>query len=270
MGSWGFRGALVNDLSPLHIGVCTGVSFVAGMIDAMAGGGGILTMPAIATFGISIPQIGGTNKLVGTSGSSTATVSFLAKGKMDRGVALLGGACAAAGAVLGALALVHLGKVDEKLAKTVFGLLLIAMALYMFFKPRMGGESAWAGPTPRNLAITVAAGIAIGFYDGFFGPGTGSFLVFVMVRFLKFDFVTGTGNAKAMNFASNVASLATFIAKGLVVWPIAIPMGLANAAGSWLGASLAITKGARFVRWVFLGAAAAVAARMLWFVAAGR
>jgi len=260
----------VPDYSLTQIGVCTAVSFVAGMIDAMAGGGGILTMPAIATFGLSIPQVGGTNKLVGTSGSSTATVRFLLKGKMDRVVATLGAVCAAGGAVLGALALVHLGKIDERLAKTVFGVLLIAMALYMFFKPKLGGESAWAGPTPRNLAITVVAGLLIGFYDGFFGPGTGSFLVFVMVRFLKFDFVIGTGNAKAMNFASNIASLVTFILKGLVVWPIAIPMGVANAAGSWAGASLAISKGARFVRWVFLLAALAIAGRMIVFVVSGR
>lgn len=236
----------------------------------MAGGGGILTMPAIATFGLTVPQVAGTNKVVGTSGSTTATVSFLAMGKMDKVVASLGGVCAAAGAVLGALALVHLGKLDERLAKTVFGFLLIAMALYMFFKPQFGGESAYAGPTPRNLAITVAAGLVIGFYDGFFGPGTGSFLVFVMVRFLKFDFVIGTGNAKAMNFASNVASLATFIVKGLIVWPVAIPMAIANAAGSWVGSSLAIKKGSRFVRWVFLLAAAAIAGRMIWFVAFGK
>ncbi len=260
----------MTDFSPVQIGVCSAIAFVAGGIDAMAGGGGILTMPAIATFGFPVPQVAGTNKLVGTSGSTTATVSFLAKGKLDTFVATLGGLCAAAGAVLGALALVHLGKLDERLAKTVFGFLLIAMALYMFFKPQFGGESAWAGPTSRNLAITVAAGLVIGFYDGFFGPGTGSFLVFVMVRFLKFDFVIGTGNAKAMNFASNVASLATFIVKGLVVWPVAIPMGIANAAGSWVGSSLAIKKGSRFVRWVFLLAAAAIAGRMLWFVAFGK
>jgi uncharacterized membrane protein YfcA len=144
------------------------------------------------------------------------------------------------------------------------------MALYMFFKPKLGGESAYEGPTARNTAVVIGAGLVIGFYDGFFGPGTGSFLVFVMVRFLRFDFVTGTGNAKAMNFGSNVGSLATFIYYGLVVWPVAIPMGIANAAGSFLGSSLAIKKGARFVRWAFLIAAAAVAGRMLWFVVTGK
>jgi uncharacterized membrane protein YfcA len=262
--------SLVPEISTLHIGICTGVSFVAGMIDAMAGGGGILTMPAIATFGVSIPQLGGTNKLVGTCGSSTATVSFLANGKMDRVVAPLGAAVALAASILGALALVHLGRFNETLTKAIFGFLLIAMALYMFFKPQIGGESAYAGPTPRNLGITIAAGALIGFYDGFFGPGTGSFLVFVMVRFLKFDFVIGTGNAKAVNMGSNVGSLATFIVKGLIVWPVAIPMAVANAAGSWIGSSLAIKKGAGFVRWAYLLAAAAIAGRMLWFAVTGK
>lgn len=247
----------------LHVALCTAVAFAAGWIDAMAGGGGILTVPAIASFGFPMPLVGGTNKVVGTAGSVTATLTFLWKGKVDRRIAGLGAAAAAAGAVSGALALARLGRVDEGLAEAIFGVLLVAAALHMFFRRSLGGESAFEGPTPRNLAITAAAGVLIGFYDGFFGPGTGSFLVFVMVRFLRFDYVVGTGNAKCMNFGSNAASLATFIAKGLVAWPVAIPMAAANAAGSWCGSRMAIAKGARFLRWVFLAAAVAVAARMV-------
>ncbi len=256
--------------SPTSIGICSAIAFIAGAIDAMAGGGGIFTMPAIAALGLPIPNIAGTNKFVGCSGSSTATVSFLARGKLDRRTALLGASCSLLGSVAGALTLVQLGKINEPLAKGLFGTLIIVMALYMFFKPKFGGANAFEGPTPRNTAITVGAGLLLGFYDGFFGPGTGSFLVFVMVRFLRFDFVTGTGNAKAMNFGSNIGSLATFMIKGLVVWPIALPMGISNAAGAWVGSSLAIRKGAGFVRWAFLLAAAAVASRMLWFVATGQ
>ena len=252
-----------------HVVLCSAVSFVAGMIDAMAGGGGILTMPAIATFGLPIPEIAGTNKVVGTSGSITATLTFLGKGRVERTIAGLGAATAGAGAVGGALALAHLGRVNERLAMTIFGTLLVVIALYLFLRRDLGGENAFAGPTARNLALTAAAGAAIGFYDGFFGPGTGSFFAFVMVRFLRFDYVTGTGNAKCMNFGSNVGSLATFVAKGLVVWPVALPMAAANAAGSFCGSRLAIAKGARFVRWVFLAAALAVAARMLRFLFAG-
>lgn len=256
--------------STSQIAACSAVAFIAGLIDAMAGGGGIFTMPALAALGLPIPNVAGTNKFVGASGSSTATISFLVRGKLDRFVAVLGGLCAVLGSIAGAVALMRLGKFNETLTKSVFGGLLIVMALYMFFKPQIGGVSAYAGRTPRNIAITIAAGLVIGFYDGFFGPGTGSFLVFVMVRFLKFDFVVGTGNAKAMNFGSNLGSLATFIIAGLVIWPIAIPMGIANAAGSWIGSSLAIKKGARFVRWAFLLAAVAIAARMIVFVATGQ
>jgi uncharacterized membrane protein YfcA len=260
----------VTEPGLLHVAVCTAVSFVAGAVDAMAGGGGILTMPALASFGIPIGEVAGTNKVVGTSGSSTATLTFLLRGKVERTIAALGGVTAAAGAVGGALLLAHLGEVNRRLAAGIFGVLLVTIALYLFFRKQVGGENAYAGPTARNLAITVAAGLGIGFYDGFFGPGTGSFLVFVMVRWLRFDYVTGTGNAKCMNFGSNVASLATFVAKGLVVWPLAIPMAVANAAGSWVGSTVAIAKGARFVRWVFLAAAVAVAGRMLAALLAGR
>lgn len=259
----------MTDFSTPQIAACSAVAFVAGLIDAMAGGGGIFTMPALAALGLPISNVAGTNKFVGTSGSSTATISFLARGKLDRLVAALGGVCALMGSIAGALALMQLGKFDQTLAKGVLGVLLIVMALYMFFKPRIGGESAYAGPTTRNMAIVIAAGLGIGFYDGFFGPGTGSFFVFVMVRFLRFDFVTGTGNAKAMNLGSNIGSLATFMMAGLVIWPLAIPMGICNAAGSFIGSSLAIKQGARFVRWAFLFAAVAIAARMLWFAATG-
>ena len=256
--------------STSQIAACSAVAFIAGLIDAMAGGGGIFTMPALAALGLPIPNVAGTNKFVGASGSSTATISFLVRGKLDRFVAVLGGLCAVLGSIAGAVALMRLGKFNETLTKSVFGGLLIVMALYMFFKPQIGGVSAYAGRTPRNIAITIAAGLVIGFYDGFFGPGTGSFFVFIMVRFLRFDFVTGTGNAKAMNLGSNIGALGTFIIGGLVIWPLAIPMAICNAAGSFIGSSLAIKKGSKFVRWAFLLAAVAIAGRMMWFVVTGK
>ncbi len=259
----------MHDFTTTQIAACTAIAFIAGLIDAMAGGGGIFTMPAIAALGLPIPNIAGTNKFVASCGSSTATISFLARGKLDYVIASIGGICAVAGSICGALVLMQVGTFDQTLTKSIFGGLLICMALYMFFKPQIGGESAYAGPTKRNIAITIAAGLVIGFYDGFFGPGTGSFLVFIMVRFLRFDFVTGTGNAKAMNMGSNIGALGTFIISGLVVWPIAIPMALANAAGSYCGSHVAIRNGAKFVRWAFLLAAAAIAGRMFWFVVTG-
>lgn len=251
------------------VALCTLVAFVAGVIDAMAGGGGIFTMPALAALGLPVPLVAGTNKFAATGGSSTATITFLLRGRLNRRVALVGGCCSLVGSVVGALCLIQLGKVDQSLAKGLFGSLLVVMALYMFFRPRFGGDDAYEGLTKRTVGVLVPAGLLIGFYDGFFGPGTGSFLVFVMVRLLRFDFVTGTGNAKAMNFASNIASLVTFIIAGNVLWMVALPMAVANAAGAWVGSSLAIRQGARFVRWAFLLAAVVIAGRMLWFVITG-
>lgn len=257
------------DPSPASILLCTLVAFVAGLIDAMAGGGGIFTMPALASLGLPVQVVAGTNKFAASGGSSTATFTFLLRGKLDRRVALVGACCSLVGAVAGARCLIQLGTIDQTFAKGLFGSLLVVMALYMFFRPRFGGENAYEGLNRRTLAVLVPAGLLIGFYDGFFGPGTGSFLVFVMVRLLRFDFVTGTGNAKAMNFASNIASLVTFILGGTVLWSVAIPMAIANAAGAWTGSTLAIRQGARFVRWAFLLAAVVIAGRMLWYVATG-
>src|SRR5262245_6390766 len=158
----------------VHLALCVAVAFAAGLVDAMAGGGGTLTIPAIATFGFPIPVVGGTNKLVGVSGSSTATLRFLWQRKIDLPVALTGGALAAVGAVAGALCLVHLGKVDDRLARTLFGVLLVAMALYLFFRPALGEVGGYAGASARSLGLAAAIGLALGFYDGFFGPGTGS------------------------------------------------------------------------------------------------
>lgn len=259
----------MSDPSLAGILFCTLVAFVAGVIDAMAGGGGIFTMPALASLGLPVHVVAGTNKFAASGGSSTATLTFLLRGKLDRRVALIGGCCSLLGAVAGALCLIRLGKVDQTFAKGLFGILLVVMALYMFFRPRFGGENAYEGLTRRTLGVLIPAGLLIGFYDGFFGPGTGSFLVFVMVRVLRFDFVVGTGNAKAMNFASNIASLVTFIIGGTVLWSVAVPMAVANAAGAWTGSTLAIRQGARFVRWAFLFAAVVIAGRMLWYVVAG-
>jgi len=135
----------VPDPSLASILLCTVVAFVAGVIDAMAGGGGIFTMPALASLGLPVHVIAGTNKVVATGGSSAATVTFLLQGKLDRRVALVGGCCSLAGAVAGALCLIQLGKVDQTFAKGLFGTLLIVMALYMFFRPR-GSTTASSGP----------------------------------------------------------------------------------------------------------------------------
>jgi len=259
----------VPEPSAAGVALCTLVAFVAGLIDAMAGGGGIFTLPALAALGLPVGVVAGTNKFVSTGGSLTATVTFLLRGRLDRRVAIVGGACALAGGVAGAWCLIQLGRIDQTFARGLFGGLLVAMALYLFFRPTIGGEAAYEGFTPRTAAVLVPAALLIGFYDGFFGPGTGSFLVFVMIRLLRFDFVTGTGNAKALNFASNVASLATFILGGTVLWAVALPMTLANAAGAWAGSTLAIGQGARFVRWAFLAAALVIAGRMLWFAVTG-
>ncbi|MBI3097216.1 MAG: TSUP family transporter [Planctomycetes bacterium] len=250
-------------MDPLQIVVCSAISFVAGAIDAIAGGGGLLTMPTLAAFITPVGQIVATNKVVGTAGSTAASLRFWTKGKMDRPVAFLGGAFAAAGAVGGALLLARLDARRPEEMRVVFGLLLVAIALYMGLKKEIGGENSYAGPTRHSLTIAALAGLAIGFYDGFFGPGTGSFLIFIMVRFLGFDFVTGTGNAKFLNWSSNVASLLTFAFQGLVLWTLAIPMAAANALGAWCGASFAIRRGAGLVRWVFLAVAVAIAGTMM-------
>lgn len=234
-------------------------AFVAGLVDAIAGGGGLITVPALLLTGAPVPQVLGTNKGQAVFGSGSALLTFWRQGRIAPGRVVQPFVSAFAGALLGAWAVTLL---DKALLRPVVLVLLGVVAVFLALRRDFGQTQR---PVPANRALRAAAlCFAIGAYDGFFGPGTGTFLVLGSVWWLGDGLTAASAHAKVGNFASNLASMLLFAVKGTVVWPVALPMALAQAAGAALGARLAVRGGDGFVRKVVLTVVLALIAKLAW------
>lgn len=232
-------------------------AFAAGVVDAIAGGGGLLTVPALLAAGLP-PQIAlATNKGQASFGAVSSFVSFWTKNGIDRKRAPYGFVCGFVGSLAGAQVLLLVK--PEPLKPIVLVLLLLAAAFAAWpRKPSRGEPHTWA------MIALFPITFALGFYDGFFGPGTGSILIVAFVLVFGDSMTRASGNAKVVNLASNLAALALFASRGVVVWKIALPMAAANAAGAFVGARLAVKKGDRFVRLVVLVVVAALLLKIIF------
>lgn len=237
-----------------------GGGFVAAFVDSVVGGGGLVALPLLLATGMPAATALGTNKLAGTCSSLTSTISFIASGKMNLRLVLRLFPLTLAGAVGGAFAVRHL---PSDFLKPLVVVMLVLVTAYTWVKKSWGERSAYTGLSSKSAILMGTAAFGLGFYDGFFGPGTGSFLIFVFLT-LGFDFVTAAGNAKGLNFASNIASLAAFVAFGLVHYGYGLPMGAGMIAGSLVGSRLAIRKGAAYVRPLFLIVCCVLIGKQAW------
>jgi len=235
------------------------IALVAGGIDAMAGGGGLLTVPALLWAGLTPVQALATNKAQSVFGSLAATVRFLHGGAIDLRSAALAVACTFAGAAAGAIAVQVLA--GDLLAGLV-PVLLIAFALYFLCSPRVSDLDSRRRIGHGTFAFTI--GTSVGFYDGFFGPGTGTFFAIGYVALLGYNLRRATAHAKLLNFTSNLAALLLFVAGGQVVWALALAMAAGQFIGGWIGAHLVLSHGARLVRPVLVAMSLAVSAHLLW------
>nr|WP_204343568.1 TSUP family transporter [Paenibacillus elgii] len=236
------------------------VGFAAAFIDSVVGGGGLIAVPALMFTGLPTNMVLGTNKLGGTLSSLTSTVSFLFSGKINGKLVLLLFPLSFIGSALGTYT-IHL--VPSTFLKPLVVGLLIVILIYTLLKKNWDGSGQQVRFTfVRGLATAVCA-FALGFYDGFFGPGAGSFLLFLFLM-LGFDFVGASANAKVLNFASNVASLASFFWLKSVHLGYGLPMGLAMIAGSIVGSQVAIRKGSRYVKPLFIGITAILIGKQIW------
>jgi uncharacterized protein len=227
-------------------------SLFAGFVDAIVGGGGLVLVPALfSVFPSAAPAtLFGTNKGAAVWGTAWATVQYSRRVQMAWGALLPAALAALIGSFCGAWAVTL---VDASQLRRALPFILLAVLLYTLAKKDMGRHHApsLAGRTQALVASCI--GLVLGFYDGFFGPGTGSFFVFLFVRFLGFDFLNASASAKLLNTATNIAALALFAWKGHVWWHLALVMAVANVLGSVLGTRLALKHGAGFVRAVFIG-----------------
>lgn len=232
-------------LQPWQIALLALAAFAAGLVDAIAGGGGLITVPSLLAAGLP-PQIAlATNKGQACFGAVSSFLSFLTKGEIDRPRVPLGFVAGFVGSLVGARVLLLLR--PEPLKPIVLVLLLMAAGLVAYpRKPTTGQPRSWA-----MLALGPIA-FALGFYDGFFGPGTGSILIVAFALVFGDKLIRASGNAKVVNLASNVAALLLFSIKGAVLWHVAAPMAASNALGAFTGARLAVKRGDRFVRAIVL------------------
>jgi uncharacterized membrane protein YfcA len=249
----------VPDLPLWAYPVLFAVGLVAGTVDAIAGGGGLLTLPALLGFGLPAPLALGTNKLGAVFGSGSASWSFAKRGAVRLRDCGPGFTLTALGAVGGAFTVRRL---DPQFLGTLIPWLLGAIVIYMVFRPKLGETSRHHRLEPGFFYLLF--GLALGFYDGFFGPGVGSFWTIAFVTVLGHDFVRAAAHTKVMNFASNLAALAFFAAVGTVCWLPGLTLGAGQLLGGRLGAHQAVTRGARFVRPIFLVMAALVALKLIY------
>ena len=226
-------------------------SFFAGFIDSIAGGGGLIQLPALL---IGLPksetaEVLGTNKLSSVFGTTTAAALYRKQIKPDPKVLIAMALPAFLGSAGGALLA---SKIPTSSMRPMVLVLLIVVAVYTWFKPDLGKFENLRHLPKRRFQIAACAGVVIGFYDGIFGPGTGSFLMLILVASLGYAFITASAIAKVVNVATNVGAIMVFGINGAVIWQIGIILGVANISGAILGARLAIKGGSTLVRKVFL------------------
>ena len=226
-------------------------SFFAGFIDSIAGGGGLIQLPALL---IGLPksdtaEVLGTNKLSAVFGTTTAAALYRKQIKPDPKILIAMGLPAFVGSAGGA---VLASKIPTNSMRPMVLVLLIIVAVYTWFKPDLGKFENLRHLPKRRVQIAAFAGVVIGFYDGIFGPGTGSFLMLILVASLGYAFITASAIAKVVNVATNVGAIMVFGINGAVIWQIGIILGVANISGAVIGARLAIKGGSTLVRKVFL------------------
>ncbi|MEQ1687464.1 MAG: TSUP family transporter [Sphingopyxis sp.] len=245
-------------IEPWIYAALTSVAVLTGFIDAIAGGGGLIMLPALLYAGLPPHVVLGTNKLQSMFGTAMAARNYHRAGLFEVRPNLFAMALVFAGACAGAL-LVQRFAADA--LRLIVPLLLIAVALYTLLSPQMNDEDRHARLSPRGYA-SVAGGI--GFYDGFFGPGAGQFFAVSLVGLRGLGLTRATGLTKLFNLTSNVASVLIFALGGQVAWLLGLSMAAGAMAGAWIGSHSALRLRARLIRPLFLAISLALTARLVW------
>ncbi|MEO8351369.1 MAG: TSUP family transporter [Chthoniobacteraceae bacterium] len=235
------------------------VGLAAGFVDAVAGGGGLLTVPALLWAGLPPKLALGTNKLQSVCGTALAVFHYGRAGLFHWRDLVWQLSVTASAASLGAFAVT---RIEGEFLRQLVPVLLIAIAAFFWWKPQLGLTRQSARISPITFGLL--AGIGFGFYDGFFGPGTGSFWMVACILALGMDMRAATGHTKAMNLASNLGSLLVFIPAGHVHLQIALAMIAGQLVGARLGAGMVIARGSTWIRPIFLTVVILLAIRLLW------
>ena len=235
----------------------------AGFVDSIVGGGGLIQLPALFTAfpGTTPATLFGTNKLASIVGTTSAAIQYSRRVAIPWRVAGPGALAALVGSWCGAKAVAYL---DPAILRPLILVLLVLVAAYTFLRKELGAVSNEPEHGKGSAMLAVVIGGGIGFYDGFFGPGTGSFLIFLFIRFLGMDFLRASVSAKILNVATNLAAIGFFVGNVELMWKLAAVMAVCNLTGSIIGSRMALKHGTGFVRKMFLGVVLVLIARLTY------
>lgn len=245
------------DLTTLILLGCC--SLLAGFVDSIAGGGGLLTIPALLSAGLPPAFALATNKLQSSFGSFSASLYFVRRGYVDLRKIRRAAFCTFLGSMIGTLLI---QRIDSSSLAQVIPFMLIGFAIYFLFSPSISDQER-EGRYPFQY-VAMSAGLVVGFYDGFFGPGTGSFFAVAFVAFAGFSLSKATAYSKVLNFISNITSLLFFLMAGKILWEVGIIMGIGQFIGARLGSRMVISKGSRLIRPLLVTMSLIMSARLLW------
>lgn len=238
-------------------------SLLAGLVDSIVGGGGLILVPALfaAYPGAAAATLLGTNKSASVWGTSIATLQYARRVQLRWAVMVPAALVALVGSFFGAW---FVTIIDPQVLRKLLPFILLALLAYTLARKDMGRVHALRHGVGGERFLACAIGLAIGWYDGFFGPGTGSFFIFLFVRLLGYDFLNASAAAKLLNVATNASAIALFAAKGHIWWQVGFALAAANVVGSLIGTRLALRHGAGFVRGVFIVVVGALIVKTGW------
>lgn len=237
------------------------LGFLAALVDSIAGGGGLISVPAYLLAGVPPHLSLGTNKFSSTAASFTSSIKFAKSGKIDFKLMRYLAPLTLVGAVIGVTSVL---KVDQSFLYTLVLILVLCVGIYSFFSKTIGVEDKFKGLTRKTIILGMVLALSLGFYDGFFGPGTGSFLIFGIISIYGLDFVKASGNSKFLNFVSNITSLLMFAIHGQINYTLGIPVAIFMIFGARIGTVMALNKGAKLIKPIFVTMSLGVAVKMLY------
>ncbi len=232
---------------------------MAGLVDSIAGGGGLIALPMLLTLGLHVPTALGTNKFQSMCGTFSASRHYVRQGRIEFRACRVGLVATFIGALLGVLTV---QRIDSQVLARLIPWLLAAIFVYTVFRPKVGTQDH--PPRLRNNVFYAVFGLLMGFYDGFFGPGAGLFWTILLIVVQGQNFAKATGYTKVMNLVSNIVSVAVFAYAGLIHYGAGVAMGFGQVIGARLGSGLVLKRGAGFVRPIFLVVVGSMLMRLLW------
>jgi uncharacterized protein len=251
-------GFFLDDVSMIVFLMVMG--FLASFVDSVVGGGGLISLPAILFTGMPPVLALGTNKIAAVMGALTSFAAFVRSGKVDMSLIKILFPLSFIGSLAGVMIV---RQVPPDFLRPLVVVLLISVTIYSLKRKDWGTTSTYGGLTKKMLYMSGVAAFSLGIYDGFFGPGTGSFLLFAFL-FIGFDFIGAAANARALNFASNVSAALLFSYFGLVNYHYALPMGFAMICGAYCGTKMAISKGAAYIKPLFITMTTILIGKQIW------